>query len=66
MSSDPNGAWYTGDELKFIARIAARDDSEAFEGYRNSLSKRKDWGRIDRKQVVAEVKKQARRLKCGF
>lgn len=55
MSSDPNGAWYTGDELKFIERIAAREDRKAFDGYRNSIGKRADWGRIDREKVIQAI-----------
>lgn len=51
-----NFAWTTALEIEFINLIHEKANPAAFEGYAASLSKRKNWGRIDPKWVRHTVK----------
>ncbi len=44
-------AWNTRDELRFLKALKERNFA-AFEGYRQSLSLRKRWGRIDPVEIA--------------
>lgn len=50
-----HGAWWTGDELKFLDMLAERQDPTAFRGYVDSIFKRQRWGSIDRKKLMTAV-----------